>query len=63
MTLAVVHGDKRRVEVSSVTGAQFAGAPTLKNADQVTKLEEDRICGYFASGHLYATPDRLGPLL
>ena len=63
MTLARVRGERRVVEVSSVTSAQFAGAPKLKNPDQVTKLEEDKITAYFASGHLYATPDRLGPLL
>jgi photosynthetic reaction center H subunit len=63
MTLAVVHGAKRQVAVSSVTGAQVAGAPRLKSNDQITKLEEDKISAYFASGHLYATPDRLGPLL
>jgi photosynthetic reaction center H subunit len=62
MTLARVHGDRRQVKVSSVTAAQFADAPTLKNPDQVTKLEEDRICGYFAGGHVYATPARLEPL-
>jgi hypothetical protein len=25
--------------------------------------EEDRICAYFGGGNMYATPDRLGPLL
>jgi photosynthetic reaction center H subunit len=63
MTLAMVHGDRRQVVLSSVTGAQIAGAPKLKSADQITKLEEDKVSAYFASGHLYATPDRLGPLL
>jgi photosynthetic reaction center H subunit len=63
MTLAIVHGDRRQVVLSSVTGAQIAGAPKLKSADQITKLEEDKVSAYFASGHLYATPDRLGPLL
>jgi photosynthetic reaction center H subunit len=63
MTLAKVHGDKRRVTVASVTAAQFAGAPETRSNEQVTKLEEDKITAYFASGLLYATPDRLGPLL
>jgi photosynthetic reaction center H subunit len=35
----------------------------LKNADTITLREEDRISGYFAGGHMYATPQRLGPLL
>jgi photosynthetic reaction center H subunit len=63
MTLAIVHADMRKVVVSSVTGAQIAGAPKPKSGDQITKLEEDKVTAYFASGHLYATPDRLGPLL
>jgi photosynthetic reaction center H subunit len=53
----------RKVKVASITAAQFATAPRLASADQVTKREEDRITAYFASGHLYATPDRIGPLL
>ena len=36
---------------------------SLSNPDQVTKLEEDRITAYFASGHLYATRARSEPLL
>ncbi len=63
MTLAVVHADRRKVVLASVTGAQVAGAPQLKSGEQITKLEEDKICAYFASGHLYATPGRIGPLL
>ena len=51
------------VKVASVTAAQFAGVPALKSPDEVTKLEEDKIAGYFAGGHLYATPARMGPLL
>ncbi|MBM4198205.1 MAG: photosynthetic reaction center subunit H, partial [Gammaproteobacteria bacterium] len=30
---------------------------------QITKLEEDRICAYYASGHLYATPSRSESLI
>jgi len=53
----------RKVKVASITADQFSTAPRLANVDQVTKREEDRITAYYASGHLYATPDRLGPLL
>jgi len=52
----------RQVYVGSILAAQFADAPTLRNPDQVTKLEEDRITGYFAGGTLYATPARQEPL-
>lgn len=53
----------RRVNVNAITGAQFAGVPSTASGEQVTRLEEDRITGYFGGGTLYATPDRLGPLL
>jgi photosynthetic reaction center H subunit len=52
-----------RAVVESVLGSQFADAPTLANPDQVTLREEDRIQAYFASGHLFATPTRMEPLL
>ena len=61
--LSVVDPDTRRINVASVTAAQFADAPRLKNPDQVTLLEEDKISGYFAGGHLYATPERSEPLI
>lgn len=53
----------RRVKVASITAAQFADVPAIASADQITKLEEDKVCAYYAGGHLYATPDRLGPVL
>jgi photosynthetic reaction center H subunit len=61
---AVFHGGKKReVRVSAVLADQFFAAPTLKNPDTITLLEEDKISGYFAGGYLYATPARLGPKL
>ena len=52
-----------RVFVKSVLGSQFTDAPTLANPDQITLREEDRVQAYFASGHMYATPRRVEPLL
>ena len=63
MTMARVSRAKRTVKVASILAAQFAGVPQHKSPDAVTKLEEDMIMGYFAGGHLYATPGRMGPLL
>jgi len=63
MTMARVWPRSRTVNVRSITAAQFAGVPALANADQVTKREEDRIVGYYAGGTLYATPQRMGPVL
>jgi photosynthetic reaction center H subunit len=53
----------RRVKVAAITAAQFATVPQPASRDQVTKREEDRITAYFAGGHLYATADRIEPLL
>jgi photosynthetic reaction center H subunit len=37
--------------------------PGLRNPDVVTRLEEDKICAFYAGGHLYATPERAEPLV
>jgi photosynthetic reaction center H subunit len=63
MTLARIDAARRQVKVASVLASQFADAPGLANPNQVTLREEDRICAYFASGHLYATPARQEPLV
>lgn len=63
MTLARVNETTQQITVQSLLAAQFADAPSIKHGDRVTKLEEDKITGYFGGGSLYATPDRLGPLL
>jgi photosynthetic reaction center H subunit len=52
-----------RIKVNLILGAQFADVPGLKNPDQITMLEEDKIGGYFGGGLLYATPDRAEPLI
>jgi photosynthetic reaction center H subunit len=51
------------VRVKSILGAQFAQVPQLRQPDQVTLLEEDRICAYYAGGTLYAEPRRQEPWL
>jgi photosynthetic reaction center H subunit len=54
---------RHRVNVKSILAGQFANVPPVQHPDEVTLLEEDRIAAYYASGHLYATPSRLGPYL
>ena len=63
MPLSQVDARLRRVWVQSVLGSQFAHAPRLANPDQVTLREEDQIAAYFASGHLFAEPSRMEPLI
>lgn len=60
---ARVNRKRREVKVRSILAHQFKDVPAFNNPDHVTKLEEDKITGYYAGGHLYATPARLGPLL
>jgi photosynthetic reaction center H subunit len=52
-----------RVSVRSIYGHQFAAVPGLRHPDQVTRLEEDRICAYYGGGTLYASAARAEPLL
>jgi photosynthetic reaction center H subunit len=52
-----------KVLVNAILGRQFAQAPVLRNADSVTLLEEDKICGYYGGGTLYATAERQDPIL
>lgn len=64
MTFSRVHGGRTgKVLVSSITAAQFAHVPATANPDQVTRLEEDKIMGYFGGGKLYGRADRTEPLL
>ncbi len=63
MTLARIDSGRRQVNLASVLGSQVGDAPRLANGRQITMLEEEKVSAYFASGHLYATPDRLGPIL
>jgi photosynthetic reaction center H subunit len=60
---AKIDGRRSRVWVNAILGSQFADVPATKSLDQVTKLEEDRIVGYYGAGTLYATPARQEPLL
>jgi len=54
---------ENRVVVRSLYGHNFPGIPTLKRGDQVSKLEEEKVCAYYAGGTLYASAARLGPKL
>jgi photosynthetic reaction center H subunit len=61
--LTVLNDRLETVKVDSITAAQFRDVPGLRNPNQVTLREEDRISAYYAGGKLYATPARLGPWL
>ncbi len=55
---ASVNAKKKEVFVNAIMADQFAGVPAHASPDQVTRLEEDRISGYYGGGLLYATKDR-----
>jgi photosynthetic reaction center H subunit len=63
MPFALVNHKRGRVTVDAILGSQFADVPATKSLDQVTKLEEDKIVGYYGAGTLYATPSRQEPFL
>ena len=63
LPFAKIDGRRSRVWVNAILGSQFADVPVTKSLDQVTKLEEDRIVGYYGAGTLYATTARQEPLL
>ena len=48
---------------AAAAGAQIAGVPRTKSADQVTLLEEEKITAYYGAGTLYATPERQEPII
>jgi photosynthetic reaction center H subunit len=58
----VVDMDTNQIVVRSIFAEHFANVPGLKDPDQVTLLEEDKIMGYYGGGTLYATRSRSEPL-
>ena len=57
------HCPSGEVIVQSIMGNQFADVPATKSADQITKLEEDKITAYYSAGILYANAQRQEPLI
>jgi photosynthetic reaction center H subunit len=49
----------RGVRVQSIFAEHFKSVPKTKSDHQVTKLEEDKICAFYAGGKLYASQERL----
>ena len=63
MPMIDIQEKKQRIKCYLVLGEQFADVPGLKNPDEITCLEEDKIGAYFGGGLLYATPARAEPLI
>lgn len=58
ITFSKIDTWNRRVKVHALMGRHFAGVPKLASPDQVSLLEEDKICAYYGAGTLYADPKR-----
>ncbi len=54
---------RNQVEVHALYASHFAGVPALRNPDQITKLEEEKISAYYGGGTLYADSQRSEPLI
>jgi photosynthetic reaction center H subunit len=63
MTMSVVDAKAKKIRVNSILGSQFVQVPATANPDVVTRLEEDKICGYYGGGTLYATKQRAEPMV
>jgi photosynthetic reaction center H subunit len=61
MTFARV--TRKGVSVQALLASQYADVPATRAPDRITLLEEERISAYFGAGLLYATPQRLEPLI
>jgi photosynthetic reaction center H subunit len=63
MNFAKVKGGRNpHVRVEALLAGHYADVPGTKSPDQITLLEEEKICAYFGGGTLYATPERQEPL-
>jgi photosynthetic reaction center H subunit len=54
---------RNQVEVHAIYARHFAAVPALKNPNQVTKLEEEKISAYYGGGTLFADSHRSEPLI
>ena len=61
LTLARIWSN--RVVIRTLYGKHFATVPQHASATQVTMLEEEKICGYYGGGMLYADSKRQEPKL
>lgn len=53
----------KRVTINAIHGKHFAAVPLIKSAEQITKLEEEKISAYYGGGILFADEKRAEPLI
>lgn len=52
-----------KVDVPSIYSTHFANVPAIAGTDRITRLEEEKLMGYFGGGLLYADWRRQEPLV
>ncbi|MEL7153871.1 MAG: PRC-barrel domain-containing protein, partial [Pseudomonadota bacterium] len=57
--IQLVRIKKDRIAVHSLYEKHFDNIPQTKSSEEVTMLEEEKICAYWCGGKLYADRDRL----
>ncbi len=62
LNLTTIEG-RKAVKVRALLSTQFANIPKTASQEQITRLEEEKIYGYFGAGTLYATPGRSEPIV
>lgn len=60
---ANVHKKTKQVHVDALFGKHFAKVPTTKSPTSVTRLEEDKITGFYGGGKFYAEASRHEPYI
>lgn len=63
MTMSQVQQWRGKIKVDAVRADQFGDAPVPASPNQITRLEEERVVGYFGGGYLYAKRSRIEPFL
>jgi len=63
MAMAQINQRRGAVKVDAVRSDQFGDAPALASTTQITRLEEEKVIGYFGGGYLYAKQSRFEPFL
>ncbi|MEL7115773.1 MAG: photosynthetic reaction center subunit H [Pseudomonadota bacterium] len=61
LTLASVWSDQ--VKIKSLYAEHYGDVPTTKSPTQITMLEEEKICAFYAGGYLYSSADRADPVI
>jgi len=59
---AKVNRRRGQIDVNAIYSHQFADVPALTSDSQITCLEEDKVCAYYAGGTLYADAARQEPM-